>query len=31
MIRVEFLDEGLIRLGGPAHHIFDGVLPDQPL
>jgi diaminopimelate epimerase len=31
LLHVDFLDEGLIRLGGPADHIFDGVLPDQPL
>jgi len=31
VLRVDFFDEGLIRLGGPADHIFDGVLPDQPI
>jgi len=28
-LRVAFLPEGFIRLSGPAHHIFDGVLPDR--
>lgn len=31
VLRVDILDQGLIRLGGPADHIFDGVLPDRPL
>lgn len=31
VLDVEVFDEGLIRLGGPAEHIFDGVLPDQPI
>ncbi|MDH3732645.1 MAG: diaminopimelate epimerase [Gemmatimonadota bacterium] len=31
VLRVDILEEGLIRLGGPADHIFDGVLPDQPI
>lgn len=31
ILRVDILEEGLIRLGGPAEHIFDGVLPDRPL
>jgi len=29
VLEVEFLPQGLIRLTGPAHHIFDGVLPDR--
>ena len=27
---IEFLHEGRIRLSGPARHIFDGVMPDEP-
>ena len=29
-LEVELLEEGMIRLSGPARHIFDGVLPDPP-
>lgn len=31
VLRVDVREEGLIRLGGPAVHVFDGVLPDRPL
>lgn len=27
---IEFLHEGRIRLSGPARHVFDGVMPDEP-
>jgi len=28
-LRIAFLEEGFIRLAGPARHVFDGVLPDR--
>lgn len=31
LLEVDVLEHGLIRLAGPADHIFDGVLPDQPI
>ena len=31
VLGVDIRDGGLIRLSGPAEHIFDGVLPDRPL
>jgi len=31
LLDIEFLHEGRIRLSGPARHIFDGVMPDEPV